>query len=109
MKIKFASGHVAVRLSVDQMQELVDKGGFSETISLSGGDLRGVITLVDEQIANMQFDANTASIGFVFPRDAVEQELAKPTKNGIGGYFEGGVFSLAIDMHDIRDRAKKNQ
>jgi len=108
MKIKFAPGHVAVRLSISQMQELVQQGSLTETISLSGGELIGIISLVDEPVTNMQFDAGSATIGFVFPRDAVEKELEKPTRNGIGGYFEGGVFSLAIDMHDVRDKARES-
>ncbi|MCF6293394.1 MAG: hypothetical protein L3J04_08380 [Robiginitomaculum sp.] len=107
MKLKFATGHVSVRLTISQMQQLVDNGSLSSTIPLAGGALNGIISLVDEPMTNMQFDANSSTIGFVFPRDAVQEELAKPTRNGIGGYFDDGVFSLAIDMHDVRDKARK--
>lgn len=107
MKLKFAPGHVAVRLSISQMQQLVDEGILNSTIPLAGGALNGVISLVDEAVTNMQFDAGSSTIGFVFPRDAVQEELAKPTRNGIGGYFDDGVFSLAIDIHDVRDKARK--
>ncbi|MBL4616390.1 MAG: hypothetical protein JKY46_01725 [Robiginitomaculum sp.] len=107
MKLKFSTGHVSVRLTVNQMQQLVDDGSLNATIPLAGGALNGVISLVDEAVTNMQFDANSSTIGFVFPRDAVQKELAKPTRNGIGGYFDDGVFSLAIDIHDVRDKARK--
>lgn len=105
MKLKFATGHVSLRVELAQMQQLVDEGNLSETIELAGGSMTVVVSLVDEDIANMHFEPNTGTIGFVYPRAAVESELAKPTRNGIGGYFEQGVFSLAIDMHDIRKQA----
>ncbi|VAW02646.1 hypothetical protein MNBD_ALPHA06-1968 [hydrothermal vent metagenome] len=105
MKLKFATGHVSVRVELAEMQQLVTDGNLSETIELAGGAMTVVVSLVDEDIANMLFDPNTATIGFVYPRPAVEAELAKPSRNGIGGYFEQGVFSLAIDMHDIRQQA----
>ena len=107
MKLKFSPGHVSVRLTISQMQQLVDERVLNSTIPLAGGTLNGVISLVDEPVTNMQFDAGSSTIGFVFPRDAVQEELVKPTRNGIGGYFDDGVFSLAIDMHDVRDKARK--
>jgi hypothetical protein len=107
VKLKFATGHVALRVSIEEMQTLIKDGTLSEAIDLSGGKMNVVVSLVDENIANMQFDVNSATIGFVFPRDAAETEAAKPTRGGIGGYFDQGVFSLAIDMHDVRKQAGK--
>lgn len=105
MKLKFSSGHVSLRLRLDEMRQLIDDGQLGEAISLSGGEMNVVINLVDAEIANMQFDPNSATIGFVFWRQAVIAELAKPTREGIGGYFDQGIFSLAIDMHDVRKQA----
>ncbi len=107
MKLKFASGHVALRVTLDQMRELVRAGQLAEGIPLSGGVMHVMVNIVDEDVANMRFDPNSSSIGFVFPRAAVETELEKPTRNGIGGYFDQGVFSLAIDMHDVRKNARE--
>lgn len=107
MKLKFEPGHVVSRLSVDEMQKLVADGQFMEEIHLGATALTATIVLSDEPMsAQMMFDAQSAAIHFAWPRDAVEAELAKPTKAGIGGYFEGGLFSLSVDMHDVRDRKR---
>ncbi len=106
MKLKFAPGHVALRVDLSEMQQLVDTGTLSSEIDLSGGIFTVIVSLVDEEMSNMAFDPGNSTIGFVYPREAAIAELAKPTRGGIGGYFDQGVFSLAIDMHDIREKAR---
>lgn len=107
MKLKFEPGHVVSRLCVDEMRKLVEAGQLMEEIQLGGHALTVTIVLSDEPMsAQMMFDPQSSALHFAWPRDAVANELAKPTKAGIGGYFEGGVFSLAVDMHDVRDKAR---
>ncbi|MBL4595915.1 MAG: hypothetical protein JKX99_04990 [Robiginitomaculum sp.] len=107
MKLKLAKGHVSLRANVIEMQALVTDGSFFETLTLAGGELNIVVSLVADGVAKLQFDSSTASFRFVFPRHAIIAELARPSRGGVGGDFDRGVFSLAIDMHDVRERAAR--
>ncbi len=108
MKLKLEMGAVRCRITREEAQNLVKDGTINDTIALPGGAnyVLAIGTMEGLPVPQFSFDPAGPNFMFYISTDDAQKLADEPSKKGIEGVFEEGVFTIEVNVKDFAKPGK---